>query len=378
MKPLKLLAALLAILLLPFSSNGQTASGNDGFLQVDGPCNLTFPADHGPHPGYRTEWWYYTGNLTDAHWRLFGFQLTFFRSRVRPPSDRRKWPHPASAWRTDQIYLAHAALTDIAGHRHLQAEKASRPVLSLAGAEPDGDAWKIHLQGWQAIITADNHHLQAGADGFELALDLTPVKPPVLHGDEGYSLKGQSPERASCYYSYTRLQAQGTLAVDGARHTVQGSAWMDHEFSTAPLQPGITGWDWFSLQLSDRTEIMVYLLRQKDGSLNPASSGTYVMPAGQSRHLTPGEVRIAPQDFWSSPHTGTRYPVKWKLTIPTLQCDLTITAALPDQEMRTSSSTNVVYWEGSVNARGSKDGKPVEGVGYVELTGYAKAFDAPM
>lgn len=353
-------------------------AADDGFLQVTGPCRLSFPADHGPHTDYRTEWWYYTGNLADDGNRRFGFQLTFFRSGLQPPGNRREWPVPASAWRTDQIYLAHAAVSDISGGRHLQAERMARPVLSLAGAEQVGGTVTIHVHDWQTVIAPKAHRLQAVADAFALTLDLTPDKPVVLHGDSGYSRKGQSPERASCYYSFTRLQAAGSLTVDGIRHAVQGSAWMDHEFSTAPLQPGITGWDWFSLQLADRTEIMIFLLRQPGGTLNPASSGTVVLPSGQTRHLARGDVRIEPLSHWTSPHSGARYPVAWQVAVVPLDVELTVTANLDDQEMRTPNSTNVVYWEGSVQAKGTRNEKAIDGVGYVELTGYAQPFDAPM
>jgi predicted secreted hydrolase len=262
--------------------------------------------------------------------------------------------------------------------RHLQAERMARPVLSLAGADRVGDTVTVHVHGWQTVITPRGHRLQADNGAFALALDLTADKPPVMHGDDGYSRKGQSPERASCYYSFTRLQAQGTITIGGIRHGVKGSAWMDHEFSTAPLQPGITGWDWFSLQLSDKTEIMMFLLRHPDGTLNPASSGTVVLPSGQTRHLPEGDVRIVPLSFWTSPHSGARYPVKWKVNVAPLKLALTVTANLEDQEMRTPRSTNVVYWEGSVRAEGTHDEKTIGGVGYVELTGYAQPFDAPM
>lgn len=366
-----------AALFIVFSAHW-AVSGQGGFLQVTGPCRLAFPADHGPHPGYRTEWWYYTGNLVDGQQRAFGFQLTFFRSRLEPPAAREKWPQPASAWRSDEIYMAHAALTDVAGGRHLQAEKTARPVLGLAGAEDHGDTWKIYLQSWQADISPEGHQLQADAGGFALKLDLKSAKPPVLHGDNGYSRKGQAPERASCYYSFTRLQAHGSISLEGKVHPVEGTAWMDHEFSSAPLAPGIIGWDWFGLQLDDRTEIMIYLLRQSSGNLNPASSGTFVMPSGKTRHLRRSEIRVEPLAFWTSPRTRARYPVKWKLAIDVLQCELTVTADPADQEMRTPRSTRVDYWEGRVKVRGTREAKAIEGVGYVELTGYARPFHAPM
>jgi predicted secreted hydrolase len=366
------------VIAILFSFIALCAAWAQNFLKVTGPCNHSFPEDHGPHPDYRTEWWYYTGNLSGADGRRFGFQLTFFRTGLAPPSERAKWPEPASPWRSDEIYLAHAALTDISGGRHLQAEKVARPVLSMAGAEMDDGVWRIYLNTWQTVIGPNAHSLQAQTDDFALALELSPSKPPVLHGDAGYSRKGEEPERASCYYSFTRLTAGGTVTMDGRRIPVTGSAWMDHEFSTDLLQPGITGWDWFSLQLSDHTEIMIFFLRQTDGSLNAATSGTYVLPSGKARHLRAEDLRIEPLDFWTSPHTGVRYPIRWRLFVDSLASELVITAQLADQEMRTPRSTNIVYWEGSVALHGTKAGAPVEGVGYVELTGYAEPFDAPL
>jgi len=365
-------------LLLVVLAAGPAGTAEQGFVAVTGPCNFSFPDDHGPHPAYRTEWWYYTGNLTDEENHRFGFQLTFFRSGLRSPDRRRDWPQPASAWRSDQIYLAHAAVSDIHGGRHLQAERMARPVLSLAGAEQTDAAVSITVYDWQAVIRPGTHRLAARADDFGLALNLTAAKPPVAHGEKGYSRKGQSPERASCYYSFTRLQAKGELTVKGTRRRVKGSAWMDHEYSTAPLQPGIVGWDWFSLQLSDRTEVMLFLLRQPDGTVNPASSGTFVPPSGDARHLQAGDLQVIPLAYWTSPHSGARYPIQWGLRIPSLELDLAVTAGLEDQEMRTPHSTGVVYWEGSVRARGTRGHEDIEGMGYVELTGYAEPFDAPM
>jgi predicted secreted hydrolase len=357
--------------------HGHLAADN-GFSQITGPCRQSFPADHAPHTDYRTEWWYYTGNLTDTAGRAFGFQLTFFQSRLKPPHARQRWPERVSAWRTDQIYLAHAAISDIQGGRHLQAEKMARPVLDLAGTRTNAAEVVIRLQGWQVVISPRGHRLLADNDEFRLDLELQAVKPPALHGEQGYSRKGRSSERASCYYSFTRLEAAGTIAIDGTRREVTGTAWMDHEFSSAPLEPGITGWDWFSLQLSDQTELMLYLLRDQDGGVNPASSGSYVLPTGQVAHLGQADVRVAPLSYWTSPHTGARYPIAWRVTIKSLGLNLAVTANLADQEMRTPNSTQVTYWEGSVNVRGAKGEQSIEGVGYVELTGYAQPFDAPM
>jgi predicted secreted hydrolase len=359
-----------------------SAAEEGGFRQVTALCQLNFPADHGPHPAFRTEWWYYTGNLSTEAGRPFGFQLTFFRTALKPPGERKNWPAPASAWRSDQVYLAHAAVSDIEGGRHLQAEQMARPVLCLAGAERTEERVTIHLNNWQTVIAPRGHRLEAGTEAFAIRLDLKPQKPVVRHGKAGYSRKGTAAERASCYYSYTRLETTGTLTLDGTDHEVRGTAWMDHEFSTAPLEPGITGWDWFGLQLSDRlggrTEVMVYLLRQADGGLHPASSATFVDAAGRPHHLKREALRVQPLAHWTSPHSGARYPAGWQVTLVPLDLTLKVEPNLADQEMRTKRSTGVVYWEGSVRIKGTRAGEPVSGVGYVELTGYTQPFDAPM
>lgn len=367
----------IAIVVFLMLSITQGLSAQD-YLQVTGPCGLVFPKDHGPHHGFRTEWWYYTGNLTGEDGQRYGFQLTFFRRQLAPSLTRDQWPEAASPWRTDQIYLAHAAITDITGGRHLMAEKIARPVIGMAGARQNGGTWTFHVHNWQIIIAEDRHELKAETSAFAIDLSLSPDKPLVLHGDRGYSRKGRAPERASCYYSFTRLAAHGTILIGGASYAVTGSAWMDHEFSTAPLEPGITGWDWFSLQLSDQTELMIYLLRREDGSLHPASSGTRIGPSGIAQHLRTEDIRLSPTDYWKSPHSGAQYPVGWKIFIPGLAYALEIRTAVADQEMHTPKSTNVSYWEGRIEIKGTGNGKPVTGVGYLEMTGYAGPFDTDM
>jgi predicted secreted hydrolase len=328
------------------------AEDEPDFFSVTGPCNLKFPKDHGPHPGYRTEWWYYTGNLQAESGARFGYQLTFFRSQISPSDAEKKWPRPTSAWRAQQIYLGHAAISDISGKRHLQAELVAREALGLAGTfEAAGDTI-IFIKNWRAQIGETAHILKAVTDEFSYELTLQPAKKSVLHGQAGYSRKGSTPQSASCYYSVTRLKSEGTLTLGGKTMKVEGLTWMDHEFSTAPLEPGIVGWDWFSLQLSDRTEIMLYQFRNEKGGLSPASSGTFI-----DRAL---------------------YPTHWRLTIFPLSIQLNVEANLSDQEMQTPASTGVTYWEGSVSVSGSVAKHPVKGIGYVELTGYAEPFSAPM
>ena len=354
------------------------ADDSSNYLSVTGPCNLKFPKDHGAHPGYRTEWWYYTGNLRSENGNQFGFQLTFFRSQISPPGAEKKWPHRPSAWRTSQVYLAHAAVSDIAGKQHLQAEDVSRAALGMAGVNQSAEQTKIFLKNWSTRIDADVHVLKVDAADFSYELNFKPAKPAVMHGDRGYSLKGATPERASCYYSFTRLEGQGSISIGGDAIAVTGSAWMDHEFSTALLEPGISGWDWFSLQLSDSTELMLFLLRTDKGGLHPASSGTYINADGITRPIANAEINVAVLGTWRSKPSNARYPARWRLQIEPLGIALTIKPNLPDQEMRTLGSTGVTYWEGSVSIDGTQNKHPVKGDGYVELTGYAGAFDAPL
>jgi predicted secreted hydrolase len=351
------------------------AQESSGFLQVTGPCRFEFPRDHAPHPGFRTEWWYYTGNLKSDTGRRFGYQLTFFRKQLTPFGGAADWPDPPSAWRTRQVYIAHAAVSDISTKRHLQAERVGREALGLAGWVQWGQDVTLYQRGMSAVIFPEHQRIAAETDDFAFALDLTPLKPPAAHGLGGYSRKGATPERASCYYSYTRLETAGTLTLGGRSQPVKGSSWMDHEFSTQPLEPGTVGWDWFAIQLTDKSEFMVYLLRMEDGSLNPASSGSYIDAQGALRHLDPGYFEIDVLDTWKSKASGAVYPSSWRIRITLLDIDVQVTSNLPDQEMRTAGSTGVTYWEGSVSAKGTKGGSPITGEGYVELTGYAGRID---
>ncbi len=345
--------------------------------RVSGPCGLRFPDDHGPHENFRTEWWYYTGNVTDSEGSAFGFQLTFFRYHIKPPAlgDRLK---EVSAWRTSQLILAHAALTDIKEEKHFQAEKMARQALSIAGTFQKGQQTQVFVKNWRLKMLPEYHLLKAAAKDFSLEFTLTPLKDPVLHGDRGYSRKGRKMESASCYYSFTRLKAEGIITAEGRRFDVEGFAWMDHEFSTNPLEPDLAGWDWFSIQLDDQTELMAYFLRHHDGTFSDVSSGTFVSQNGKSVHLNRQEMVLEILDTWKSGRSPGEYPSRWRLEIPRMNLSLDIRPALPDQEMHTEQTTGVVYWEGSIAARGFKDGVKISGAGYVELTGYAEPFKAPM
>lgn len=355
-------------------------SAEDGFLPITGSCDLQFPRDHGAHPGYRTEWWYYTGNLTAEDGRRFGFQFTIFRRQLKPDAPKAASANkPVSAWRTNQIYLGHAAVSDISGRRHFQGETLARGIPILAGVETSGDDTRIFLKTWEARISPDRHRLQAAGTDFSYTLELVPEKPLVRHGDAGYSRKGATAERASCYYSFTRLAVSGTLNIDGAAIPVRGLGWMDQEYSSAYLEPGLEGWDWFSLQLSDQTEIMVFLLRRETGGLSPASSGTFVDVSGTAIPIAREALEMTPTATWKSPRSGAVYPTAWTVTIPSLEIRLQVEATFDDQEMTTENTTGVTYWEGSIAVSGEREGRPVTGRGYLEMTGRAPGgFEAPL
>ena len=375
----KIAFALACLFLMTVVTGHQVmAAEEEGFLAVTGPCNLTFPKDHGPHPGYRTEWWYYTGNLVAESGDRYGFQLTFFRSQISPNDAAQNWPRPSSAWRTQQIYAGHAAVSDLNKNKHQHAELIGREALGIAGISQKGFQTTVFIKDWSATIGVEGHHLIAHTADFSIDLRLQSAKPPVLHGQAGYSRKGSTAERASCYYSLTRLTSKGFMRIDGQTVKVEGLSWMDHEYSTASLETGIVGWDWFSLQFSDRTELMLYLLREENGKINAASSGTFINPLGKPQHLNRKDFSVTVLRQWKSPRTEAVYPVAWRINIEPLAMEVTIEANLTDQEMVTSASTGVTYWEGSVSASGSIAKQPAQAKGYVELTGYAEALRAPL
>lgn len=331
--------------------------------------HYTFPRDHGSHPTYRTEWWYYTGHLQSKNGRSFGFELTFFRRGV-PPDEVKTLP---SKWSVKDLYLAHFAVTDITGKRFHFSEKFSREGLGKAGA--DESRLRVWIDDWRAEAATDPtgvHTLVAHDDTHTLSLTLQPAKPLVTHGTAGISRKGKDVGQASHYYSFTRLLTTGSLTIDGEQFEVSGTSWMDHEFGSGDLGADQVGWDWFSIQLEDNIELMLYRMRHKDGSSDLASSGTVVSPDGRARHLEVTDFQIESTETWTSTESKATYPSKWRLTFPSLNLVLDVVPLLADQELRTSRSTKVSYWEGAVAVTGAKQGKPIKGQGYVELTGYVE------
>jgi len=339
------------------------ADGAEGYRRAEGPMPLTFPETRGPHPDYQTEWWYYTGNLETAEGRRFGYQLTFFRRALAPPAER--LPRE-SAWGADQVYMAHFALTDVAGGQHQGFERFSRAAGGLAGAQTS--PYRVWLEDWSVEETEGGSvRMRARQDGVGLDLVLSDEKGPILHGDRGYSQKGPDPGNASFYFSLTRLITSGTVRVGGEVFQVFGLSWMDQEFSTSGLAPGQVGWDWFSIQLDDGSELMVFQLRREDGSRDPFSSGTFVAADGSTRHLAQVDFEISVEETWRSRATGATYPARWTLSVPTAGLRLEIEPHLADQEL----SLSYAYWEGAVQVQGERSGQAVAGNGYVEMTGYA-------
>ena len=323
-----------------------------------------FPADYGAHEASRDEWWYYTGNLRDASGRRYGFELTFFRVGVQPRLTG------GSPWDIDNLYFAHFAATDAARGAYYHVDRTGRAVLSEAGATT-GDE-RVWLGRWSARrSTAGKHSLVARADDIGLRLQLSPRKPAVVNGRNGVSLKGACRGCASHYYSFTDLAASGTLSLPSGNVTVTGSAWNDHEWGSAALEPVVVGWDWFSLQLDGSREIMLYILRRADGSAIPQSSGTLVDAFGRAVYLPLTKFSVAPLGAWTSPHSQARYPAGWRMLLPAHRAELTISPLFADQEFDATHSTGGYYWEGACSVSGTFDGKPVNGHGYTELTGYA-------
>jgi predicted secreted hydrolase len=338
-----------------------------GFARAEGPREWNFPDDFGPHPEYQTEWWYYTGNLQAETGERFGYQLTLFRRALLPAQERRQRD---SAWGVEQVYMAHFALSDVAGEKHYAFERFTRGAVGLAGAQ--ADPFQVWLEAWEVVQSANGEYrLKAEQDGIKIDLTLNDIKGPIFHGQQGYSQKGRNPGNASYYFSQTRLETVGTVKVDGKKFPVSGLSWMDHEFSTSALSEGQVGWDWFSIQLDNEAELMVFQIRRSDGSIDPFSSGTWISPTGETTHLERDHFELQVIDSWRSPHSEGEYPAAWKLHIPSLELELDIQPYLADQEMNVSYA----YWEGAVQINGSIDGKLISGLGYVELTGYTASME---
>ena len=339
-----------------------TATDLAGYARASEPRRLVFPRDHASHPQFKTEWWYFTGNLGDPQDRRFGFQLTFFRFALAPNE-----PDGTSAWRGRQAWMGHLAITDAQDGRFVHAERFSRDGLGLAGnaTEP----FRLWIEDWSATSAGPDPfplRLQASSPQAGLDLVLTAGRPPVAHGESGLDRKGPESGNASYYYSMPRFTVEGELNIGSKSHVVSGSAWMDREWSTNALSPELEGWDWLSLELSDGRDLMLYRLRTTTGDSSPFSSGSLIGTDGSIAPLNPDAFVLEATEYWTSPTTGVRYPVGWDVELAAQNLILEVRALIPNQEMNLA----VRYWEGAVTAQGSSANTPVTGRGYLELTGY--------
>lgn len=343
------------------------AATNESYRQALPGYRYEFPKDYFAHPDFQTEWWYYTGNVHTAEGRRFGFELTFFRNAIKPHSD------PTEIWDVRDVWLAHLALSDLDGGRFMHRERLNRTGPGIAGA--DRTQARVWNGNWYVQWALDpqspggvaSQQLQAVADHFSFGLLLKPAKPPVINGENGVSQKAEGKGRASYYISFTRLETSGVMIIDGQKFSVEGESWMDHEFFTHQLSTDLAGWDWFSLQLDDGAELMLFELRRKDGTVDPFSAGTYVDKQGRSTHLSARDFSLSPGKTWTSPKSGGRYPIEWRVRVPSRNLDASVTTRLAQQEL-TGQTT---YWEGAIEITGSREGHPLKGLGYLEMTGYA-------
>jgi predicted secreted hydrolase len=325
-----------------------------------------FPRDHFSHDDFRIEWWYYTGNLESAEGDRFGYQLTFFRVALE---GTKKIANP-SKWKIGQIYFAHMTVTDITGKKFHFFERINRKGLNNAGAK--SDRLLVWNEDWVLTNRGKAHRLKALESGTGVDLKLIPVKDMMFHGKEGISRKGEREGNASHYFSYTQMRTTGKVFIQGKAYEVTGTSWMDREFSSDQLNPNLTGWDWFSLKLDNNTEIMLYQLRRKDGTVDSFSSGTLVTANSASRHLVKDDFSVEVTGDWTSKKTKITYPAGWVVSLADSDTRLKIQPDLDDQELSNLRSISGSYWEGSVSIEGTYEGRPVKGKGYVELVGYGK------
>ena len=341
----------------------------------------SFPRDHWAHEGYRTEWWYFTGHLQspDEPGRVFGYQFTFFRVGVSP-----ELPALRSEWTTRNLVMGHAALTDLGTKEHRFGDLLYRavPLLGSFGSFPDpalvtaagpggtGSPWTLRWNGggFDLAMTDDERRMA-------FRLSTRPEKPLVLQGPNGFSRKGEGPTTASQYYSFTRLATEGTVVLDGKTYVVRGTSWMDREFGSSQLSPGQDGWDWFALRLDDGRDLMLYVVRGRDGAAE-FRNGTLVERDGSARCLLPSEWSLRATGRWTSAESGVTYPARWKIEIPSAALALDVAPDLSDQENRGSIPRAPLYWEGSVSVRDA-EGRAA-GRGYVELTGYGERNRPPV
>ncbi len=326
----------------------------------------SFPRDFYSHDDFRIEWWYYTGHLEDDTGRSFGYQLTFFRVAL----DEKSKVNNSSQWKIDHIYFAHMTLSDISNNKFYFFERINRAGLGQAGAA--SDQLKVWNEDWSLSSSGQAHHLKAQEREVKFDLKLTPSKPLVIHGKDGISQKGEASANASHYFTFTRMRTEGKVTLKDKTYRVTGISWMDHEFSSNQLSDGQIGWDWFSVQLDNNTELMIYQIRKRNGAIEQNSSGTWVDTNARSMHLILSDYSIQSDRQWISERSGTSYPARWTLEVPKHGIRLEVAPEMENQELYNLRSIATSYWEGSVKVSGTVNGESVKGKGYVELVGYTQ------
>ena len=342
-------------------------SDTSGYTRANRPREFEFPKDHGAHQDFKTEWWYFTGNLTTSSDQRFGYQFTIFRSALTPTEISY-----SDAWATNQIFMGHFAISDIDNNTFHFFERFTRGNNRLAGVQTF--PFKVWLEDWQVATTNESKNqpipdftIESRTEDINLNLELSNLKPVVLQGELGLSQKGPQSGNASYYYSLTRLNTTGTIEIENIQYEVKGLSWLDREWSTSALGENQVGWDWFSLQLDNNIEIMYYQIRQKNDTIDPLSKGSFVFANGEYTKLNKVDLDLAITNYWQSPLGGT-YPSGWTMKIPKYDIQLNIEPIMKDQELDVS----IRYWEGAVEIDGNYQGTTISGKGYVELTGYAQ------
>ena len=336
----------------------------EGWRTAEPGWDYQFPRDHHVHSEFKTEWWYFTGNLTSESRQRFGYELTFFRQGIRPPGER---SGTSSRLIVDDLKFAHFAITDAPDKQFRFFEKASRGSFGEAGfSSGDRIAWIDH---WSVEIKPDgSFELRADAPESEIKFHLLPAKEPVIHGTDGISRKASAGGHASHYYSITRLTTRGSLRVASEDFMVEGESWFDHEWATNQLASNQAGWNWLSAQFEDGSELMLYAMRLTNGGIDPVSSGTFVPADGSPIPLTSADFRMDPKTYWQSQTTKATYPISWQIIVPRLELDFEVQPVLPNQEL---AFTPLTYWEGACDLSGERRKQKIRGRGYLELTGYA-------
>jgi len=330
---------------------------------------VKLPRDLAAHKNAQTEWWYYTGHCRTDSNKDFGFELVFFKRRT----DLDKFSVVPLRLFGNPLYFAHFAITDIEKKKFRYAHRKSANGLLDFPAVASERNFYVRLGNWSLRESNGSHILRATLGDISFEATLTPVKNAVLNGQnqDGVSFKDEG--QASRYFSYTRMKVEGFISESRKVEHFSGSAWMDREFGTWFPTEKQKGWDWFSIQLENNTELMCYQLRDSKNRASEFSCGTFVDEHGRSYFLEFGEFKIDVLDFWISPNTKARYPSGWRIEVPKFGLDLTVTPLLQDQELDTRGTTMIVYWEGACEVKG----KPCDGKAYVELVGYDRSHEKP-